>query len=428
MCKLKCFLFLCLLTLLQTNLSSGRKCIIDYSIGTCTLLSKCRHLVEEILIAGSPMPLHITQKLQRLSCGYVADQPVVCCELSDDVETTERSSSDTRGLNSNITNNELNWVPEDVNESSRPSTNATNKVDSEENKIQNKPKDTRNSDIQNHPNIGLLPRACGMISDRDRIVGGNRTDLFEMPWMVVLMYQSVRGTELDCGGTLINEWYVLTAAHCVKFLPHGLELKSVILGEYELEHDPDCQVYNEKQICAPKIKNVAVDEAIPHEEYNKELLTNDIALIRLSEPADFSLDSIKPICLPVTPQLQKQILIGKNAVASGWGLTENHIQSRVLLKVSVPIVSKEDCQAAYEGKAVIHDQQLCAGGVAGKDSCGGDSGGPLVYPGRLGPGRVKYIQRGVVSFGTQICGLAGVPGVYTNVANYMDWILDHIRS
>lgn len=71
---------------------------------------------------------------------------------------------------------------------------------------------------------------------------------------------------------------------------------------------------------------------------------------------------------------------------------------------------------------------MCAGGVADKDSCGGDSGGPLVYPGVIGKGGVRFIQRGIVSYGSKRCGLGGYPGVYTRVSPYMGWILDSISE
>ena len=67
--------------------------------------------------------------------------------------------------------------------------------------------------------------------------------------------------------------------------------------------------------------------------------------------------------------------------------------------------------------------QICAGGVAGEDTCTGDSGGPLVKKGPTGP---PYQQVGIVSFGLANCG-TNAPAVYTNVVEYRDWILRTIR-
>ncbi|XP_069360806.1 uncharacterized protein [Maniola hyperantus] len=303
--------------------------------------------------------------------------------------------------------------------------NNNNKWDSNKNTVDNSIE--RIPDVRNHRNLDILPIECGAI-EGERIFGGNRTKLFEMPWMVLLSYDSARGTKLSCGGSLISEWYVLTAAHCISFLGTKLKLRSVILGEYDVRRDPDCERMEGELFCAPKVRNVAVDTVIPHPDYSPQRLGDDIGLIRLAEPADFTLDSMKPICLPTSPELQSENLEGLNGVVAGWGATEDGLQSPVLLSVDLPIISNRDCQALYNGSPRIDKSQLCAGGIRDKDSCGGDSGGPLLYPGRTRAGAgVRYVQRGIVSYGSKRCGLGGFPGVYTRVANYMDWILDNIR-
>lgn len=70
---------------------------------------------------------------------------------------------------------------------------------------------------------------------------------------------------------------------------------------------------------------------------------------------------------------------------------------------------------------------MCAGGKSGMDSCSGDSGGPLQAPGNYSH-NLKFIQYGVVSFGPRMCGTTGIPGVYTKIVYYLDWILDTIRA
>ncbi|XP_046971106.1 CLIP domain-containing serine protease HP8-like isoform X2 [Vanessa cardui] len=281
--------------------------------------------------------------------------------------------------------------------------------------------------IRYHRNLDLLPRDCGPI-EGERVFGGNRTRLFEMPWMVLLSYDSARGVRLSCGGTLITQWYVLTAAHCVSFLGSKLKLREVILGEYDTRKDPDCERNEGEQFCAPSVRNVRIDSVIAHPGYTPKTLRDDIGLIRLAEPADFSLDSMKPICLPKTPELLSQNLEGLRGVVAGWGATEDGVQSPVLLSVDLPIISNSECQSIYNGSPEIYDTQLCAGGVPDKDSCGGDSGGPLMYPGKNKGSGVRYIQRGIVSYGSKRCGVGGYPGVYTRVVNYMDWILDNISD
>lgn len=358
----------------------GDSCKADTAPGTCKPLSHCIAVFAEIKKAGSPMPPDLSKKIETLTCGFDGTELMVCCALSS---TSYKDTS----------NNSTVLVPED---------------------------------IQNHPNLHLLPEQCGAMAG-DRIMGGTRTNLFQFPWMVLLSYYSDRiGVALGCGGTLISERYVLTAAHCLLGLGR-IRLTSVVIGEYDVRTNPDCAIIKGKKICAPKIKNTTVEEAIHHPGFSFHTGANDIALIRLAEPADFSLKSVKPICLPRTRALQTESLVGDFGLVAGWGATENGLLSPVLMSVSLPIISTEECNTMFHGRRNITAKQICAGGQKGKDTCRGDSGGPLMYQAMLGH-NVKYVQWGIVSFGYKTCGSAIYPGVFTNVAYYMDWILDHMRD
>lgn len=89
----------------------------------------------------------------------------------------------------------------------------------------------------------------------------------------------------------------------------------------------------------------------------------------------------------------------------------------------VPMFNKTRCTRRFRKlRSAVGEGQLCAGGEEGKDSCEGDSGGPLMQHARYGP---PFYLRGVVSFGSTLCG-GGMPGVYTDVAYFMDWILENI--
>lgn len=408
------------LSLHADSLYSGDSCYAEDQHGSCIPLMQCRPIYDEVMRAGNPMPIHMRKKLQSLTCGFESRDPLICCVSLE--TNTQGPDWGTQLLGALVPNKTEKPITTDDNNNSVGS--------GEQNNNNNVEAFTRrglqDNDIESHPNIGLLSRACGNIED-NRIWGGNRTQLFEMPWMALLSYQSSRGVKLSCGGTIINEWYVLTAAHCVSFLSR-LQLTGVILGEYDITQDPDCEVSDLTKICAPSVINASIDSVIAHPGYTPQTLTDDIALIRLSSPADFSLDSIKPLCLPVTRELQTQSLVGLKAKVAGWGVTEDAIQSTVLLSVDLPIVSLKDCQTAYNRTIGIGEGQLCAGGIKDKDSCSGDSGGPLMYPGRIGNTGIHYVQRGIVSFGPKQCNLGRFPGVYTNVAQYMEWILDNIRS
>ncbi|GBP04042.1 CLIP domain-containing serine protease 2 [Eumeta japonica] len=446
----------------------GDACVDGAQPGTCRQLTDCRPLLELVHAGGTPMPLHIRQRLKAAGCGFKADQPLVCCvEATQNIE----QGTDNRWNNPNMNNkpwtsqwgqiNNNNWSQNSENSGtnwgiynegslnnphtepnrneelgnkdgewtdSRPQTNyASNNENSISGDQEKEPVVSDNSppDVSQHNNLRKLPRNCGA-TEEERIWGGNRTGLFEMPWMVLIAYDSPRGIKLSCGGTLVTPWYVLTAAHCVSHLG-SLRLVSVILGEHDVRGDPDCERVEGQLQCAPSSRNVTIASVIPHPGYTLQNLVDDIALIRLSEPADFNLDNVKPVCLPTTRSLQTEDLADINGVVAGWGATEDGLQSPVLLKVALPVLNNEACSRKYNGNPHIYERQLCAGGVPDKDSCGGDSGGPLMYPGRTANG-LRYVQRGIVSFGSKRCGVGGYPGVYTRVAYYMDWILDNITD
>ncbi|CAH1976814.1 unnamed protein product [Acanthoscelides obtectus] len=134
-----------------------------------------------------------------------------------------------------------------------------------------------------------------------------------------------------------------------------------------------------------------------------------------------------PVCLPTGPTVTAKF---NHVDVTGWGFTETGRKSQILQKVSLPVVSLEECKRVYNSlqqNLKITYKQLCAGGRNDKDSCSGDSGGPLQVSTFLNDD-TRYIQQGIVSFGHRFCGEEGFPGVYTKVAYYMDWVLDTIGN
>lgn len=101
---------------------------------------------------------------------------------------------------------------------------------------------------------------------------------------------------------------------------------------------------------------------------------HDIALIRLKESVVFT-EFIKPICLPTAPHLKDKIFDGLLLTLAGFGRTENGTSSDFKLKLDVPAVNWNRCHMKYEALSIsLGDNEICAGGVTGKDSCDGDSG------------------------------------------------------
>jgi len=112
---------------------------------------------------------------------------------------------------------------------------------------------------------------------------------------------------------------------------------------------------------------------------------------------------------------------------TGWGATDDlGSRSQDLLQASLPLITNELCTEIVRNQIGTHiwHKQICAGGERKVDSCAGDSGGPLQTFGRYNGHLIRMIQHGVVSYGLPACGTEGVPGIYTRVAYYVDWILD----
>ena len=139
---------------------------------------------------------------------------------------------------------------------------------------------------------------------------------------------------------------------------------------------------------------------------------NDIALIKTDRLFDWD-EYVSPVCLP-NKDLDIRVGLG---VISGFGKMENGLTSNELLWARIEMLSKTECMKKGPIRDELTKNMICAGG--GKvDTCQGDSGGPLVV-------NVKGIFKlaGVTSWGYG-CGISGSPGVYTKVANYIDWIED----
>ncbi|XP_058822335.1 proclotting enzyme-like [Topomyia yanbarensis] len=244
-------------------------------------------------------------------------------------------------------------------------------------------------------------RGCG-ISTRQipKITGGRPADPKEWPWMAALLLN--QADQSFCGGVLITDRHVLTAAHCVVNLKIHQFL--VRLGEYDFTH------YNET-----RSRDFRVTEIRSHVDFDPVSYENDIALLKLFRPSFFN-SYIWPICMPPLDDSWD----GYRAVVVGWGTQFfGGPFAKVLMEVDMPIWSNSDCQNVYINR--IFETSICAGDhEGGKDSCQGDSGGPLMI--QL-PNK-RWVTVGIVSWGIR-CGEANHPGIYTRVSSYVRWVIEN---
>ncbi|XP_066486425.1 serine protease 27-like [Tiliqua scincoides] len=254
--------------------------------------------------------------------------------------------------------------------------------------------------------------ACGQPMISSRIVGGQDASEGAWPWQVSIMC----GGQSVCGGSLINEQWVVTAAHC--FTESQCDPYEVKLGAYKLMDISDNTVIS-------SVKEVILNPAYQGYEGS----SGDIALLQLDTPVTYSA-YILPVCVPKS---SVRFPAGTRCWVTGWGEVKSGeaLQSpQILQELEVPLIDRDTCNNLFSINPPVDlepdpvkPDMFCAGyPEGGKDACQGDSGGPLVCP--CGN---AWILAGVVSWG-EGCAQPNFPGVYTSVACYADWIYEKIPT
>ncbi|XP_059575028.1 transmembrane protease serine 12 [Alligator mississippiensis] len=261
-----------------------------------------------------------------------------------------------------------------------------------------------------------LPRAgCGEQPLVDqlsgpRIVGGRDAPLGAWPWQVSLqVFRPGLGFRHLCGGALVAERVVLSAAHCARDRRDPSQWRAMI---------------GVNNLFKPERHTVksSVEEIVIHPEFKKETFENDIALFKLDKSLGYS-DYIQPICLPFA-HFHVNIENRTQCFITGWGsISEKGESARILQEAEVYIIPSDICNGFDWYAGMITANMLCAGDESGGiDSCQGDSGGPLAC---YDPSASKYYLTGITSFGFG-CGRPRLPGIYVRMSQYDRWVNTHI--
>jgi trypsin len=236
------------------------------------------------------------------------------------------------------------------------------------------------------------------LPERRLIVGGIPARPNEFPWQISMRTWS---NFHYCGGSIINEQWVLTAAHCVEGdIPAQVQ---IVAGDHTRN-----EINSARQV-------FTVDGLFMHPDYDDRELTGDAALVKLSTRIEFN-DNVQPVCAPEPANDYVYYL----SQCSGWGtlFSGGPCCPETLQYVTLNVTTNAFCAAAYPGETIT-DDMICASDNNGgreRDSCQGDSGGPLTIKSSDG----KFSLIGIVSWGYGCA--SGWPGVYGRVTEFLDWI------
>ncbi|KAK2583860.1 hypothetical protein KPH14_001136 [Odynerus spinipes] len=382
--------FLSIVLRVHGQLYVGSPCHLNGIDGICTNLQKCTVIYNELLAGNQPGEL----------CGFVNFEPLVCCPKNGQLPPKPTPRPTTTTTTTTTTSRTLPPIKGGRGAIARAKCQEYSKYVYQ---VQYGPVLSANSKPVN-------TSVCATKS-KTLIVGGTKAIAREFPHMVAIGYDSDEGIGWKCGGSLISERYVMSAAHC-SYSPGWGAAKWARVGDLNLNTIDD--------IAQPR--DYKIVKRIKHPNYKAPAEYHDIALFRLDQDVTFN-GFVRPACLQTTlPDAPDN-----KATATGWGLvawTEDD-GSNDLLKVTLNIVPQPSCNYSYSksgfdvklSRGVIDDLQICAGGL-GKDTCQGDSGGPLAT--FSNDYDCMYNIIGITSLG-RLCGTE-TPGIYTRVYNYIPWI------
>lgn len=254
----------------------------------------------------------------------------------------------------------------------------------------------------------ILPQ-CGVINPQGLQAVNQSSDEArpgEFPWVVAFFN---KGQYIGVG-SLVAPGVVLSVYHIMDRV--SMEDVRIRAGDWDLSSN--------RESFQPQERSVVRIEG--HENFKIRSGFSNLALYFLNTPFQLA-DHIGTLCLPDSPN---SFNFDENCFVSGWGkkkFTDEHFSS-VLKAIELPLVSASDCESNLRttelgNRFELAEGLLCAGGAKNEDACTGDGGSSLFCP--MTEDSNRYVQVGIVNWGTG-CGQADIPGVYTDVLYFRDWI------
>ncbi|CZF77238.1 Trypsin [Grimontia celer] len=264
-----------------------------------------------------------------------------------------------------------------------------------------------------------LASASTAVTPEPRIIGGGYEPIGNVPWQVFIQSNSGLG-DYVCGGVVISEQYVLTAAHCMD--------KDLVDGDGNVVPylPSEVTVYSGVEDLSNLAGNeISVSEITIHPNYNDFSLVFDIAVIRLAGNLPSSAQPV--VILPPSDETQLEsefsLATPNNLFVGGWGRFSNSSNSISRYYKSTVLTGEPDSQCSIINLTDSSDY-LCATSNEVTGSCNGDSGGGLIWrdPSHASDSDMGYRVVGVVSWGSNTCGIPGDEDVFAQVTSYYSWI------
>merc|ERR1712179_213072 len=241
----------------------------------------------------------------------------------------------------------------------------------------------------------LAALAIGASASEVYIIGGEIVTPHSEPYILSLQ----RRQSHFCGGTIISETHGICASHCV----YPANEVQAVGGAHKIKDKNESSQ-----------QRIQLTKFLKHPNYRPLVISNDISVLGFQSPFTIN-EYVKPISLP-PKQTDEWMPAGTTVRICGWGniAYPGTTYPSELYCVDTKIVDNDTCNNTAHYNGGILKGMFCAGelNVGGKDACQGDSGGPVTYNGEV---------IGATSWGYG-CAYPNYPGVYTDVAQFRDWV------